>query len=169
MLPRLPGASHQDASHGPGFRLRKLPDKCPEFPQTIAHQLQRQEPPDGRERGRPRVQGTCAVSVAEVFKQENCLGCRGGWIGPKVHGGLVLCCKTACTKANVRLCGFCSMSWWQMPTASNIGKFGNRREFHISSHLRNIVNFVTSLESLSCSSKEVAPGHTILQLSDDDE
>ena len=43
-------------------------------------------------------------------------------------------------------------------------KFGNRKEFHISSHPRNIVTSSTSLQSRWCSSGRIFPGHTTLLL-----
>ena len=50
VLPRLPGASHQDVR-----RVRKLPDGGPSV---------RREPPDAHVRGHLTVQGTCPVSAA---------------------------------------------------------------------------------------------------------
>ena len=119
-----------------------------------------------------------------VFKK-NCLVCRTSWIGPKVHGSRVLrlikkltdrCRQRSVFEDSVlRLGGKCpehprSGQNWE---TERIAYFGTSQKYDtsVSSHLRNIVNSTTSLESRSYSSGNIFPARTTMQPGshDDDE
>ena len=92
---------------------------------------------------------------SRVFKKEIFLVCKTHWIGRKGHGDRALCWIKVFANNYKQKCMSLRMLFFVL--AENASPFQqweklvNMREFHISSHLRHIVNFMTSLESRSCS------------------